>query len=248
MKHQYLTQCYILLFQALIIGYRTGKILFMGVRNKYCMICNRAEQREVPPSHHTCFKNWGVNQSASSMEADIIVEGFRESVNLHQIRYKRFIGDGDSSVFSKLLQASPYPAMVIEKLECRNHLFRNMGKKITALEKKGPGKAKLRKHVSSQSKRMRGAMEKAIKHHIEDEIPMSEKITRLKRDIHNTVYHIFGDHSNCADYFCSGSSKENETNKIPEIKAEKELWILINNAIQPMYLNARSLIFNVIVI
>jgi hypothetical protein len=32
------------------------------------------------------------------MEADIIVEGFNQSIKMHGVRYKYFIADGDSPI------------------------------------------------------------------------------------------------------------------------------------------------------
>ena len=43
---------------AIIIGKVTGKILFMGVRNKFCSICTRANNIASPIPDHQCFKNW----------------------------------------------------------------------------------------------------------------------------------------------------------------------------------------------
>jgi len=38
------------------------------------------------------------------MESDIILEGFKQAEEVHGVRYLRFIGDGDSSVYSTLFQ------------------------------------------------------------------------------------------------------------------------------------------------
>jgi len=86
--------------QATIIGYRTKKILFMGIRNKFCAVCQKAKSNEKEGSVHKCFKNW--EGTSTSMEADIIVEGFRQSMSMHNIIFNNLIGDGDSSVMKKL--------------------------------------------------------------------------------------------------------------------------------------------------
>jgi len=59
----------------IIISKETGKILFMGARNKYCAVCNNTSGSTIP--EHTCFQNW--DQSSSAMETDIIMEGFCQS-------------------------------------------------------------------------------------------------------------------------------------------------------------------------
>ena len=37
------------------------------------------------------------------MEPDIILEGFKQAEEVHAVRYKRFVGDGDSSVYPTLI-------------------------------------------------------------------------------------------------------------------------------------------------
>ncbi|KAJ8964116.1 hypothetical protein NQ314_005112 [Rhamnusium bicolor] len=95
--------------QACIIGERTRKILFLGVRNAYCCICARVEKKGMPIPEHKCFKNW--SKTSTSMEADIIVEGWRQQC------------------FQKIVRGT-YGNKLVEKIECRNHLLRNFCKKI----------------------------------------------------------------------------------------------------------------------
>ena len=73
----------------IIIGQATGKLLFIGVRNKYCSACTQG----ISPDEHKCYKNW--DDSSSEMESDIILEGFKKAEATHEVRYLRFIGDGD---------------------------------------------------------------------------------------------------------------------------------------------------------
>ena len=97
----------------IIIGMETGKILYMGMRNKYCAVCHMAAENSVP--EHTCFLNW--DQSSSAMEADIILEEICLLITQHGLRYTRFVGDGDSSVYPTLVRKMPYGSS-IKKLEC----------------------------------------------------------------------------------------------------------------------------------
>lgn len=100
---------------AIIIGKETGKLLHIGVRNKFCTAC----ARNIPQDKHKCFKNW--NSSSSEMETDIILEGFVEAERIHGVRYTTFIGDGDSSVYATLIQRVPEWGHAIRKQECANH-------------------------------------------------------------------------------------------------------------------------------
>ncbi len=77
---------------AIIIGKATGKLLHLGVRNKFCSACTQG----ISKDKHTCYKNWSA--SSSEMETDIILEGFCAAERIHGVRYMTFVGDGDSSV------------------------------------------------------------------------------------------------------------------------------------------------------
>lgn len=55
------------------------------------------------------------------METDIILEGFQKAEETHGLRYMRFIGDGDSSVYPSLLNGVTGWGRDIKKIECANH-------------------------------------------------------------------------------------------------------------------------------
>jgi hypothetical protein len=56
------------------------------------------------------------------MERDIIAEGFKMAEKKHGLRYMRFVGDGDSSVYPSLYEQIPEWGRDIKKLECANHV------------------------------------------------------------------------------------------------------------------------------
>ena len=104
---------------AIIYGAETKNLLHIGVRNKYCFTCAAAEHKGVTIPQHTCYKNWF--GSSCAMEADILVEGFKQSETLHGLRYIRMIGDGDSSVYHAVRTGVPSYGRLVQKLECANH-------------------------------------------------------------------------------------------------------------------------------
>lgn len=59
------------------------------------------------------------------MEQEIIVDGFKKRIEQHGLMYKYYIGDGDSSVYTRIIEKVPYGRAVI-KLECANHITRNL--------------------------------------------------------------------------------------------------------------------------
>ena len=99
----------------IIIGQRTGKLLHIGVRDKYCAACTQG----IPQEKHQSYKN--CDESSSQMETDIIVEGFVKAEATHGVRYTKFVQDGDSSVYPTLLNEVPVCGHDIKKLECAHH-------------------------------------------------------------------------------------------------------------------------------
>ncbi|GFR31323.1 yqaJ domain-containing protein [Trichonephila clavata] len=108
---------------AAIVGFRTKKVIYMGVRNRYCMVCSRAAAANEQAGRHCCSKNWP--GSSSSMEANIIQEGFMNSVAMYGIKYTKIIGDGDSNVYKTILDSRPYDALQVEKLELIASIAKN---------------------------------------------------------------------------------------------------------------------------
>ena len=181
---------------AIIIGKATGKILFMGVHNEFCSICN--QHPEQPPSH-TCFQNW--NGSSAAMKTDIIVEGFKKCEQQHGIRYTTFIGDGESSVYSSLIEAVPW-GYSITKVECANHSLKCYRSALEKLVHDNPpykGKGKL---TESMRKRLIKPARCAIISR-SNENNRREAIIKLEKDLLNSPLHCFSYHSKCSVDFCT---------------------------------------------
>ena len=62
----------------------------MGIRNRFCVICQRAKNKKLNPPEHTCFLNW--KKSATGIEADTIADGFKQSLEMHGLKYNKLIG------------------------------------------------------------------------------------------------------------------------------------------------------------
>ena len=61
-------------------GAATKKLLYMGVKNKYCAVCSKEKSK---PPNHKYFKNW--TGLSTSMEADIFATGFQLSETMHDV-------------------------------------------------------------------------------------------------------------------------------------------------------------------
>ena len=192
----------------IIIGKETKKILYIGIRNKFCSICTVASNKGVQPKKHTCFRNWC--GSSSAMESDIIVCGFNAAEEMHGVRYMRVIGDGDSSVLSDIQQFVPVWGNTVTKIECANHAikcYRNRLEKIIQdfPKYKYKGRGKLTKRAIT---RLAFGARCAIKMHM-----ASKNIAQLRQDLRNGPNHVFNEHSNCSPSFCKVAA--NVTEAVP---------------------------------
>jgi hypothetical protein len=66
-------------------------------------VCERisTQNSEKADNHHVCFNNY--NGPSTAMEADVILDWFRKSVDMDGLIYGKLIGDEDSSVYKKRL-------------------------------------------------------------------------------------------------------------------------------------------------
>lgn len=210
---------------AIIIGKETGKLLHIGVRNKYCAAC----ARNVPKDKHECHKNWSA--SSSEMETDVILEGFLEAERVHGVRYTRFIGDGDSSVHTTLVQSVPVWGPDIEKLECANHAckcYRGALEKLVQENSSYKGSGGL---TMKMRRRLVSAARCAIR--MRSREPDRKKAVKLlKQDLINGPNHCFGIHDGCSPDFCtmvqqqsrpsSASIDDSSTATVPSLDGDDE--------------------------
>ncbi len=196
---------------AVIIGNTSKKLLYLGVRNKYCSICTVAANKGIPPKEHECFKNW--DGSSRAMEADMLVEGFKAAEDMQGLRYMRMTGDGDSSVLSNIQASVPGWGSKVTKVECANHVvkcYRSRLEKIVQDFPKYKGRGKL---TQKAIKRLATGARCAIKMHSK-----SGDVEKLRKDLRNGPSHVFNDHTNCSTSFCkvaagiSGTSPPDKDN------------------------------------
>jgi hypothetical protein len=199
---------------AIIIGQATGKLLHIGVRNKYCTACAQGASE----STHKCYKNW--SGSSSEMETDIILEGFKKAEQTHGLRYIRFIGDGDSSVYPTLLLHVPIWGREITKMECANHAckcYRGSLEKLVANNPAYKGKGGL---TEKMRKKLTTSARCAIKmRSIEPD--RESALKQLKLDLINGPYHCFGHHGKCSPDFCQ-VARDRESQTTPDAAHTEE--------------------------
>lgn len=236
----------------IIIGVRTGKVLWCGVKNKMCATCSRAEREGREPKFHICYKNWGRDEPSTGMETRIIAEGFINSVNnadkRYNLIYSTIIADGDSCVYNTITTIDVYKeyGITVQKIECSNHLYRNFCKHIYDASKSRitdpPTTCNithLRERVEKSGYVMQKYVEKAVEKWNDTTFTFNGKVTGLGQDIKNMPFHIFGDHDDCTpgDEAC----KEYPINYIPVLRSNGILYT-IELAVGRLQENADSLL------
>ena len=188
-----------------IFGLYSKKLLHIGVKNRLCYICSVAENKNIDPKPHDCFKNW--TESAQAMESDIILEGFLNCESKYGVRYMYMIGDGDSSVYATIQQQVPVWGAHVTKIECANHSCKCLRVHLEQLVADKPqykGKGKLtKKAIQSIVTGVRCAIRMRSK-----EPASSESIKNLKSDIRNAGRHVLGLHDLCSTDFCKHNNDD----------------------------------------
>ena len=184
-----------------IFGEYTKKLLFIGIRNKYCSICSIAQHKNSPVPSHKCYKNW--NASSCSMESDIIVEGFRLSESTHGLRYMWMIGDGDSSVHHSIITSVSY-GRYVQKVECSNHAVKCYRSGLEKLAKENPTFKGRNGLTSNKIKYLAKCMKCAIAQN-----SVNKDVTALRQDLRNCPHHCFNDHQQCCKSYCKHAGEGN---------------------------------------
>lgn len=142
-------------------------------------------------------------------------DGFGECERKYDMRFLKLIADGDSGVICELNNTNTYrdPMMLIEKIECSNHLKKNAKAHLRTILTKAPYKDFL---TATKIDQLITAICCARKHWAESDKPFNEQVISLRQDIYNAPYHVFGSHDECDKYYCKGK-KQNETNLLPEM-------------------------------
>ena len=212
---------------AVIIGAESGKVLFVAVRNKLCSVCDYYKEKNLPCRPHVCYKNFNPDLSSTSMEADIIAEGFNCSIEMHGLIYSEVVGDNDASVYATILHHDPYRDYNIEvmKIDCTNHLLRNMCKHLRDISKTPDARflrirefVELRKAIGKKSKEIRDEVDKATVRRQNEEGNLTQKAGNLSQDLRVIPYHVFGQHNECQSRNIDCNINAEERNDVPQLE------------------------------
>lgn len=174
------------------------------------------------------------------MEQDIIVEGFRQSLEQHGLMYKYYIGDGDSSVYARIVEKVSYGRDVI-KLECANHITRNLHDGLRKLASNKHFPIHVRKILTYGSPSPLERLVKGVRTAIK-ECGKTHNVHILREDLKNAPFHVLGSHKNCRPAYCTRSNTE-ENNNVPLMESGKIMSEIIA-IVDKVTRKADRLVFN----
>ncbi|KAK3926587.1 MTRF1L release factor glutamine methyltransferase [Frankliniella fusca] len=130
-----------------LIGAKSGLVMDVEVLSKVCTGCSLYSGPKEGPE----FDEWkaahmpdcSVNHDGSSgmMEVTGMVNIFQRSVETRNVRYKKYIGDGDAKTYKNICDAKPYgDDLIPEKVECVGHVQKRMSTRLRKLKKDMKGK------------------------------------------------------------------------------------------------------------
>lgn len=97
-----------------LIGWYTHKVIDVIVKSKYCKGCEFWEKKKTTAEYDEWLENHAnechANHKGSSgkMEVDSVIEMFSRSEELHGLKYRYYVGDGDNKTFKGILDSEPF--------------------------------------------------------------------------------------------------------------------------------------------
>lgn len=187
-----------------LIGYFTGKVLDIFVKSSYCHECKTWESKLDSAEYeewHEAHVNAGKCQAnhtgaAGNMEVEAIKTMFQRSVR-NGVRYRNYIGDGDSKAYSGLVNSKPYgDDFSIVKKECVGHVQKRMGTRLREIVKKTvvdtetkAGKKIKRKSLSGKGKLTAKIIDKLTVYYGLAIRRYSDSVENMKNAIWATFFH-----------------------------------------------------------
>jgi len=131
-----------------VISVESGKVLDYIVLSKSCSKCNKWINKQDTDAYKEWYSSHAkeceanFKKSSKAMEAEGAQILFARSVQKHNMRYMKYIGDGDSAAYVTVRDSRPYgegEENEIEKLDCCGHVQKRMGTHLRTLIKENKG-------------------------------------------------------------------------------------------------------------
>lgn len=227
-----------------LIGKNTNKVLDVIVKSSFCSSCKYWEHKVDTDEYEEWLEKHKEecacthSGSAGKMEVDGVIEMFKRSVERFGVRYKNYIGDGDTKTFKSLIAENPYgDEFPVKKKECIGHVQKRMGSRLRSAKKKhagigGKGEGKLTDQLIRDLSTYYGL---AIRRH-------SDSVTDMQNAIWATFNHKCSTdenpmHENCPpgmDSWCKWKRAEVEQ-KLDDYHHPPPLSSKVQEVLRPIY-------------
>ena len=100
------------------ISKETGKCVDVAVLSKECKACQYWSHKKgtvafnIWQAGHNCLINH--TKSSGSMEAALAIKILKQSIATNKLRYKTYVGDGDTQSYADVVKSDPYPGLHIK--------------------------------------------------------------------------------------------------------------------------------------
>ncbi|GFW35138.1 uncharacterized protein TNCV_5067031 [Trichonephila clavipes] len=110
----------------------TGKVIDVEVFSKHCICLNKTKHLQ------NCKRNF--EGYSGKIEVAGALSIFQRSQSLYNVRYTKYLGDGDSKAFTSIVENKVYgDHCSVEILECIGHVMKRMGTRLRRLKTKMRG-------------------------------------------------------------------------------------------------------------
>lgn len=157
-----------------VVSVDTGEVLDYHVLSKACQKC--ALKKSQCEDNNERFEEWRREHLASG-ECDINFKGsspameaegaeilWKRSIELHNIRYKWMVSDGDSKAFNAVENLYSSDCKVV-KLDCVGHVQKRMGKHLLNLKSRTKGKLEDGKPIGGHGRLTEGKIKQLQKYY-----------------------------------------------------------------------------------
>ncbi|KOC70147.1 hypothetical protein WH47_08408, partial [Habropoda laboriosa] len=225
-----------------LISFYSGKVLDLIVKCSYCKTCEfwknfeGTEEYDEWENKHSDKCSANHNGSAGKMEVDSIVEMFKRSETLYNVRYGNYVGDGDSKTYKGIVDSNPYQNLVVKKKECIGHVQKRMGTQLRKVKKDNPGIGGRGKLTAKLIDELTVYYGLAIRRSI------NTSVETMKNAIWATYYHKIStdekpQHSKCPsgeDTWCS-YQKAKASGTLDSYKHKNPIPVVVQKVIKPVY-------------
>ncbi|GFU43820.1 uncharacterized protein TNCV_652121 [Trichonephila clavipes] len=120
-----------------VTSFDSGKVIDVEVFSKQCICPNKTKHLQ------NCKRNFEAITVRWKRERERVAGAlsiFQRSLSLYNVRYTKYLGDGDSKAFTSIVEKNAYgDHCSVEKLECIGHVKKRMGTRLRRLKTKMRG-------------------------------------------------------------------------------------------------------------